>query len=64
MGKKYEQLKPEERATVMLMRQEGSSLRAVARQLQRSPSSISRELARHRLEGQGTVNLPRRLEIQ
>jgi IS30 family transposase len=52
MGKKYEQLKPEERATVMLMRQEGSSLRAVARQLQRSPSSISRELARHRVEGQ------------
>lgn len=47
MGKQYEQLKPEERATVMLMRQEGSSLRAVARQLQRSPSSISRELARH-----------------
>jgi IS30 family transposase len=52
MGKRYEQLKPEERATVMLMRQEGSSMRAVARQLQRSPSSISRELARHRGEGQ------------
>jgi transposase, IS30 family len=52
MGKQYEQLKPEERATVMLMRREGSSLRAVARTLRRSPSSISRELARHRAEGQ------------
>lgn len=52
MGKEYEQLKPEERATVMLMRQDGFSLRAVARQLQRSPSSISREWARHRGEDQ------------
>jgi IS30 family transposase len=51
MGKQYEQLKPEERATVMLMRREGSSLRAVARTLRRSPSSISRELARHGVEG-------------
>ena len=51
MGKQYEQLKPEERATVMLMRREGLSVRAVARTLQRSPSSISRELARHGVEG-------------
>src|SRR5512143_1305898 len=52
MGKQYEQLKPEERAIVMLMRREGYSMRAVARTLQRAPSSISRELARHRLEDQ------------
>lgn len=52
MGKQYEQLKPEERATVMVMRRQGSSLRAVARALRRSPSSISRELARHRVDGQ------------
>lgn len=52
MGKHYEQLKPEERATVMLMDREGSSVRAMARALQRSPSTISREMARHRIEGQ------------
>lgn len=52
MGQQYEQLKPEERAIVRLMRREGSSMRAVARTLQRAPSSISRELARHRLEAQ------------
>ena len=50
MDKKYEQLKAEERATVMLMRREGCSVRAVARTLQRAPSSISRELARHGAE--------------
>jgi IS30 family transposase len=48
MKKHYTQLKPEERATLMLMRREGASLRAVARELQRSPSSMSREVARHR----------------
>lgn len=52
MGKLYEHLKPEERATVMLMRGAGSSLRAIARVLNRSPSSISRELVRHGTEGQ------------
>ena len=52
MGKQYEQLKPEERATVMLMDREGSSLRAMSRALKRSPSTISREMIRHRVEGQ------------
>ena len=52
MGKSYEQLKPEERATVMLMEREGSSVRAMARALKRSPSTISREIARHRVQGQ------------
>jgi IS30 family transposase len=46
MKKSYTQLQPEERATLMLMLKEGASLRAIARQLQRSPSSLSRELAR------------------
>jgi len=50
MGKQYQQSKPEKRATLMLMRQEGSSMRAVGRKLQRSPSSISRELARYGVE--------------
>lgn len=44
MGKHYEQLKPEARATMMLMQEEGSSLRSVARMLHRSASTISREL--------------------
>jgi IS30 family transposase len=51
MGKHYEQLKPEERATVMLMNREGSSIRAMSRALKRSPSTISREIDRHRLNG-------------
>jgi DNA-directed RNA polymerase specialized sigma24 family protein len=48
VGKHYEQLKPEERATVMLMNREGSSIRAMSRALKRSPSTISREINRHR----------------
>jgi IS30 family transposase len=51
LGKHYEQLKPEERATVMLMNREGPSLRAMSRALKRSPSTISREINRHRLNG-------------
>ena len=47
MGTSYEQLNAEERATVMLMRGEGCSLRAMARKLHRAPSTISRELARN-----------------
>ncbi len=45
--KRYKQLNAEERATIMLMRQQGSGLRAMGRFLKRSPSTISRELARH-----------------
>lgn len=52
MERTYVHLRPEERATVMLMRREGSTIRAVARTLNRSPSSISRELQRHCDEGQ------------
>ena len=44
IGKQYEQLKPEERATVMLMDREGSSVRAMSRALNRPPSTISREM--------------------
>ena len=42
----YKQLGAEERATIMLMRQEGNGLRQMGRFLKRSPSTISRELAR------------------
>jgi IS30 family transposase len=43
----YEQLTAEERATIMVMAQEGQSLRATARLLHRAPSTISREWRRH-----------------
>ena len=44
--KQYKQLNAEERATIMLMQREGSDLREMGRFLKRSPSTISRELAR------------------
>ena len=47
MGNEYEQLSAEERATLMLMRGEGCSVRAMARTLCRAPSTISRELSRN-----------------
>ena len=47
MGTNYEHLTAEERATLMVMRADGCSQRAVARCLDRSPSTISRELARN-----------------
>jgi IS30 family transposase len=52
MEKSYNHLRPEERATVMLMRREGSTVRAVARTLGRAPSTISRELQRNCTDGQ------------
>jgi IS30 family transposase len=71
MGNSYEQLSPEERATVMLMDREGSSVRAMARTLGRSPSTISREIARHAVPGQsydathaGTRARARRLQCR
>lgn len=46
MGTIYEQLSAEERPAIMLMTQEGKSLRAMARTLHRNPSTISREWSR------------------
>ena len=43
----YQQLQPEDRVTIASMRQRGCSVRAMARTLQRSPSSVSRELGRN-----------------
>lgn len=42
----YRHLSPEERAVIMIERQNGTSLRAIGRRLGRSPSTISRELQR------------------
>ena len=47
MGTNYEHLTAEERATLMVMRADGCSQRAVARSLGRNPSTISRELTRN-----------------
>jgi len=47
MRNHYQQLQAEERAMIMLMRQQNSSVREIARVLSRAPSSISREVNRN-----------------
>ena len=47
MGNCYEQLSAEERGTIMALRSQGSSVRAVAAVLHRAPSTIGRELRRN-----------------
>jgi len=47
MEKQYQQLQPEERLTIASMSLQGSSIRAMARMLGRSPATVSRELARN-----------------
>lgn len=46
MSRTYHHLSPEERAVIMIERQNGSSLRSIAHRLGRSPSTLSRELQR------------------
>ena len=43
----YHQLQPEDRVTIANLRQQNHSVRAIARQLHRSPATISRELQRN-----------------
>jgi len=47
MGNSYEQLSAEERGMIMAMKSQGSSTRAIAVALERSPSTIGRELGRN-----------------
>jgi transposase, IS30 family len=47
---KYQQLQPEERVTIASLKQQGWSVRAMARTLGRPASTISRELARNTCE--------------
>lgn len=47
MGQRYDHLSAEERASIMLLLQEGTSGRQIAHRLQRSPSTIARELRRN-----------------
>jgi len=48
MGDKYDQLSLEERCQIARLQAEGCSLRKIAAALDRSPSTISREIARNR----------------
>ena len=56
MGTNYDQLSAEERATLMVMKAQGCKLRAIARSLQRAPSTISRELSRNGTEAATPYN--------
>jgi len=47
---KYQQLQPKERVTIASLKQQGWSVRAMARTLGRPASTISRELARNTCE--------------
>jgi len=46
MSRTYHHLSAEDRATIMIERQNGSSLRSIARRLGRSPSTLTHELQR------------------
>ena len=48
----YQQLQPEDRMTIASMRQQDCSVRAMARTLRRSASTISRELGRNTVGAQ------------
>jgi transposase, IS30 family len=55
MGKSYEHLNVEERALIQAKLEMGCKVRAIARTLQRSPSTISRELKRCGWQSQAPV---------
>lgn len=57
MKKTYSHLNTEERVTLMLMRRQGDSLRVIAQVLERSPSSLSRELRRNAEDGHYDVSV-------
>jgi len=54
----YQQLQPEERMTIASMKQQGSSVRAMARTLGRSASTVSRELTRNTCSAVGYASAP------
>jgi len=63
MGECFEQLSDWERTRIMVMKAEGRSVRAMARTLRRSPSTISRELSRNGHEGTYSAALAERRAI-
>ena len=54
----YQQLQPEERVTIASMKQQGSSVRAMARTLGRAASTVSRELNRNTCPTVGYASAP------
>src|SRR5690554_5525200 len=52
MEKHYHHLSTTDRVTLMFLKRQGHSLRAIARELNRSPSTLSRELRRRTVKGQ------------
>ena len=54
----YQQLQPEERMTIASMKQQGSSVRAMARTLGRPASTVSRELTRNTCSAVGYASAP------
>ena len=59
MNKKtYLQLQPEERLTIASMKQQGLSVRAIARTLRRAASTVSRELERNACPVGGYASAP------
>lgn len=53
MGKWYEQLRAEERGTIMAMTLRGESVRAIGETINRAPSTISRERRRNGWKREG-----------
>ncbi|MBQ0816130.1 MAG: helix-turn-helix domain-containing protein, partial [Marinobacter sp.] len=51
MEKHYHHLSTTDRVTLMFLKRQGLSLRAIASELNRSPSTLSRELHRRTVEG-------------
>jgi IS30 family transposase len=58
MNTKYKHLNCEERTLIQLSLERGSTIRAIARSLDRCPSSISQELARNQWCGPRLVPAP------
>jgi len=51
MEKHYHHLSSTDRVTLVLLKRQGLSLRAIASELDRSPSTLSRELQRRAVGG-------------
>jgi IS30 family transposase len=55
MTRRFQQMQPEERVTLVALRQQGQSLRQIGQVLGRSAGSLSRELKRNSTATGGTV---------
>ena len=53
MEKHYHHLSTTDRVTLMFLKRQGLSLRTIASELNRSPSTLSRELKRRAVKGEG-----------